>query len=96
MYDDDTMARIRKQSRAGRPTSGNIAKKVVSLTIDPAIIERVDAYAADKRISRSAAIEAAIIGLFTLNSKITATENSLVQYDDCIFSTPSIGTAIFY
>jgi len=89
------MAHVNKQSRSGRPPSGGVAKKVVSLTIDPALVKQVDEYAADKKMSRSAAIEAAIVGLLALNSPIATTENSLVQ-SDCIFALPSLGTAILY
>ena len=83
------MPNAKKQSRTGRPPSGDVAKKIVSLTIDPALIKQVDAYAAGKRISRSAAIEAAITGLLALNSPIGTA-------DRCIFATPSLGAAIRY
>ena len=89
------MAHVNKQSRSGRPPSGGVAKKVVSLTIDPALVKQVDEYAVDKKMSRSAAIEAAIVGFLALNSPIATTENSLVQ-SDCIFALPSLGTAILY
>jgi hypothetical protein len=89
------MIDTKKSSRVGRPPSGNVAKKVVSLTIDPALVKQVDEYAADKKISRSAAIETAIVGLLTLNSPIATTENSLVQ-PDCIFASPALGAAIYY
>jgi len=72
-----------------------VAKKVVSLTIDPALVKQVDAYAADKKISRSAAIEAAIVGLLALNSPIATPENSLTQ-PDCMFASPALGAAILY
>ena len=89
------MAHTNKQSRTGRPPTGDVAKKVVSLTIDPALVKQVDEYAADKKISRSAAIEAAIVGLLALNSPIATVENSLVQ-PDCVFASPSLGLAIYY
>jgi metal-responsive CopG/Arc/MetJ family transcriptional regulator len=73
-----------------------VAKKVVSLTIDPALVKQVDAYAVGKKMSRSAAIEAAITSLLTLNSPIATAENSLVQSDNCVFASPASGTAIFY
>ena len=95
MYDWRTMAHINQQSRTGRPPSGNIAKKVVSLTIDPALIKQVDEYAAEKKISRSAAIEAAIVGLLALNSPDATADNSLVQ-SDCMFASPTFGAAIHY
>jgi metal-responsive CopG/Arc/MetJ family transcriptional regulator len=69
------MAHIKKLSRAGRPPSGEVAKKVVSLTIDPELIRQVDVYAADKGISRSAAVEAAIVGLLALKNPIVTSEN---------------------
>jgi hypothetical protein len=85
-----------KKQRTAR--SGDKTKKIVSLTIDPALISQVDAYAADRGISRSAAIENAITGLFVVNSSppLTAVENSLVQPDDCIFASPQLGAAIHY
>jgi len=83
------MLDAKKLSRTGRPPSGNVAKKVVSLTIDPALVKQVDAYAADKKMSRSAAIEAAIVGLLASNSPIATP-------DGCIFASPSLGTAILY
>jgi len=90
------MSHSRKQSRGGRRPSGDVAKKVVSLTIDPVLIKRVDAYASDKRMSRSAAIETAILGLLAPKSGILAkAENSVVQ-PDCAFATPSLGSAIHY
>ena len=89
------MAYTNKQSRTGRPPTGDVAKKVVSLTIDPALVKQVDEYAADKKISRSAAIEAAIVGFLASNSPIATAENSLVQ-PDCVFASPSLGSAIYY
>jgi hypothetical protein len=90
------MTEPQKQARTGR--SGDKAKKIVSLTIDPTLVSQIDVYAADKKISRSAAIEAAITGLLALNSNtvIAATENSLVQPDDCIFASPQLERAIFF
>jgi hypothetical protein len=88
------MAHIKKQSRAGRLPAGDVAKKVVSLTIAPALLQQVDAYATEKGISRSAAVEAAITGLLTLNSPITTAEDFVPT--DCIFATPSLGAAILY
>jgi metal-responsive CopG/Arc/MetJ family transcriptional regulator len=87
------MPQIKKSSRAGRPPSGEVAKKVVSLTIDPALIEQLDVYAADKGISRSGAVEAAIVGLLTVNSPIATAENN---FGNCIFASPSLGAAIHY
>ena len=89
------MTHPKQQSRTGRPPSGDVAKKVVSLTIDPALIKQVDDYAAEKKISRSAAIEAAITSLLAGNSPVAAAENSLVQ-PDCMFASPSLGAAIHY
>ena len=84
-------------TRTGRPPSGNIAKKVVSLAIGPALIKQIDEYAADKKMSRSAAIEAAIVGLLAVKPErtIATAENSLVQ-PDCIFASPAFGAAILY
>ena len=55
-----------------------------------------NAYAADKKISRSAAIESAITGLIALNDPIVTVENNLGQSDSCIFASPSLGAAILY
>ena len=88
------MIDTKKTSRTGRPPAGDVAKKVVSLTIDPALLQQVDAYAAEKGISRSAAIEAAITGLLTLNRPITTAEN--FEQSGCIFASPALGAAIFY
>ena len=90
------MPHAKKQSRTGRPPSGDAAKKIVSLTLDPALIKQVDAYAAGKKISRSAAVEAAITGLLALNRPIGTAENSFGQADHCLFATPSLGAAIHY
>jgi hypothetical protein len=81
-----------------RRSSGDKAKKIVSLTIDPALINQVDAYAADRGVSRSAAIESAIMELLTSNSHtpFAIAENSLVQPDDSLFASPQLGAAIFY
>ena len=89
------MPHSKKTSRVGRRPSGESAKKVVSLTLDPALIKQVDEYAADKKVSRSAAIEAAIVGSLALNRPLTTVENSLVQ-SDCAFATPALGAAILY
>jgi hypothetical protein len=80
------------------PKIKDATKKIVSLTLDPVLVARIDEYAANKKISRSAAIEVAITGLLALNSSLslTAAENSVVLPDDCIFATPSFGGAIFY
>ena len=90
------MAQTKKESRTGRPPTGDVAKKVVSLTIDPALVKQVDEYAADKKMSRSAAIEAAIVGLLAVNSPIAKAENSVMQPEHCIFASPALGTAIFF
>ena len=90
------MIDTKKTSRTGRRPSGEVAKKVVSLTIDPALIQRIDAYATDNGMSRSAAIETAITGLLTSESPDATAGNSLVQPDSCIFASPSMGTAIRY
>jgi len=84
------MAPTKKESRVGRPPSGDVAKKVVSLTIDPALIKQVDKYAANKKISRSAAIEAAIVGLLALNV------GSPITQPDYVFASPALGAAILY
>jgi len=88
------MPYTKKQSRAGRQPVGDVAKKVVSLTIDPALLQQVDAYTAEKGISRSAAVEAAIMGLLAMKNPITAAEN--FGQPDCIFASSSLGSAILY
>ena len=81
------------------------AKKIVSLTIAPVLVARIDEYAAEKKISRSAVIENAITNWFAspVNSPaaINEPENSLVQSDDCVlgqclFASPQVGHAILY
>ena len=85
------------KKRTGR-SSGDNAKKIISLTLDPALVAKVDEYAAEKKISRSAAIETAITGLFAVSPTTSqpVVSNSLVQPDDCIFASPQLGAAIFY
>ena len=86
------------KKRTGRSPSGDKAKKIVSLTLDPALVAKIDEYAAEKKISRSAAIENAITGLFAVSPTTPqpVVENSLVQPNDCIFASPQLGTAIHY
>ena len=76
------------------------AKKIVSLTIAPALVARIDEYAAEQKISRSAVIENAMMNWFELpvNSPaaINEPDNSLVQSDDCVFASPQVGHAILY
>ena len=86
------------RKRTGRSPSGDKAKKIVSLTLDPALVAKIDEYAAEKKISRSAAIETAITGLFVVSAttSLPMIENSLMQPDDCIFASPQLGGAIFY
>ena len=91
---------IQKQARTGRLPAGDTAKKIVSLTLDPVLIAKIDEYAAEKKMSRSAAIETAITGLFIVKPTTPqpAIENNLplVQPNDCIFASPQMGTAIHY
>ena len=79
-----------KQSRTKDST-----KKIVSLTLDPVLLTKIDAYAADKGISRSAAVELSIMELLP-NPSIAVAENSALLPEEGIFATPSLGTAIFY
>ena len=83
------------KSKRGKKDS---AKKIVSLTIDPALIAKIDGYAASKKISRSAAIESSIMGLLVLNSDsaFAVPDNSLVQPEESIFASPQLGTAIHF
>ena len=91
----------KKQSRAGRSPKGDTAKKIVSLTIDPALISQVDGFASDKDMSRSAALEKIITEWLAIPSDspiastASAIDNSLVQ-SDCLFASPSLGAAIMY
>ena len=43
-----------------QPKTKDATKRIVSLTLDPVLIARIDEYAAEKKISRSAASETAI------------------------------------
>ena len=95
------LTETKKPSRKRRSPSGDDAKKIVSLTIDPTLVAKIDKYAAERKISRSATMETAIIGLLALsaNSPIATArepENSLVQSGDCLFASPQLGQAIFY
>jgi len=86
------MTETKKTSRTKDST-----KKIVSLTIDPVLLAKIDDYAAEKKISRSAAIELAITGLHALpSSPSIAIAESAVLPDDCMFASPQLGTAIFY
>jgi hypothetical protein len=87
-----------KKRRTRRSPVGDKAKKIVSLTIDPTLIGQIDFYAAEKGISRSSAIETAIIELLALKpgSPTAVANNSLVLPDDCLFASPSLGAAIHY
>ena len=98
------MTETKKQSRKRR-TPTESAKKVVSLTIDPALIDSMDEYAANKRISRSAAIEEAILNFFVAplqasqDSPVPIHEpvNSVVQPNrNYEYAAPQHGKAIFY
>jgi hypothetical protein len=95
--DTDTKTETKKR-RTGRSPAGDKAKKIVSLTIDHALVSQIDSYAAEKGVSRSSAIEAAIIGLLVLKpgSPMAMPDNSLVLPDNCLFATPSLGAAIHY
>jgi metal-responsive CopG/Arc/MetJ family transcriptional regulator len=96
-----------KKQRKGRTPIGEKAKKIVSLTIDSELLEKIDSYAADKKLSRSAAIEEVIIK--TLSTPTTSrqttdrlaamreTENNLVQSSDgAMFAAPQLGRAVLY
>ena len=87
------MTDTKKQARPKDST-----KKIVSLTLDPVLIAKIDDYAAEKKISRSAAIEIAITGLLALNSSVSLAvmENSTVLPGNCIFASPQLGTALFF
>jgi len=96
------MSTQKKQPRAGRSPKGDSAKKIVSLTIDPALISQIDSYATNKGISRSAAIEEAIAGWFasqqspkSIATTANTTDKSVPQFE-YIFATPALGKAIRY
>jgi hypothetical protein len=95
------MTSEKTQMRKRRSPAGDDSKKIVSLTIAPALVARIDEYAADKKISRSAAIENAIVNWLApppASPVATASEpvNSLIQPDDCLFASPQAGHAILY
>jgi hypothetical protein len=76
----------------------NDNKKIVSLTLDPALVAKIDEYAASHKKSRSAVIEYFIhTALFEPERPIPVAPpvNSLVQ-PESIFASPEIGQAIFY
>jgi len=89
------MTDTKKTSRTGRE---NKAKKIISVTIDPALIHQIDTYAADRGISRSAAIETVLTGFFATKSTpaFTMPDKSLVQPDNCLFASSQLGAAIHY
>jgi len=62
------MSTNKKQSRTGRSPQGDVAKKTFSLSLNPALVDQVDAYATDKGVSRSSVIELAITGLLARNN----------------------------
>jgi hypothetical protein len=74
------------------------SKKIISLTLDPLLVSRIDIYATDRGISRSSAIETVLTGFLAPNSSpsMTIPDNSLVQPDNCLFASPQLGTAIYY
>lgn len=78
------MTDLQKQSQ-----TKNASKKIVSLTIDPVLIQRLDCYAAQNHLSRSAAIETAITTLLCPNTAVFAEPP-----EESIFASPQIGTAI--
>jgi metal-responsive CopG/Arc/MetJ family transcriptional regulator len=96
------MTNTKKQSHRGRSPAGNEAKKVVSLTLDPTLLGKIDNYASVNGLSRSAAIENAITALFAKAPSVssvsttTASVNSIVQPEGCLYAAPQIGQAIFY
>ena len=98
------MTETKKQSRKRRTATENI-KKVVSLTIDPALIAHIDEHAELSQMSRSAVIEKAILNYFvqplpeSKNSPVPISEpvNSLVQPNSNYeYAAPQTGKAIFY
>jgi len=98
------MTETKKQSRKRRTPTEN-AKKVLSLTIDPALIEHVDEYASNNQMSRSAVIEEAILNYFvqplpeSTDSPVPISEplNSIVQSNSNYeYAAPQHGKAIFY
>jgi len=95
------MTSEKTQIRKKDSPAENDTKKIVSLTIAPALVARIDEYAAEKKISRSSAIESAIVNWLALpvDSPVAAAyepDNSLVHSDDCLFASPQVGHAILY
>jgi len=105
------MSTAKTQSRAKRSPSGDTAKKIVSLTVDPALISQVDGFASDTGVSRSAALETIIrewlakpsgspvasVAQATPMATLAAStsDNSLVQSSHLVAYLPS-GAAINY
>ena len=58
------MTDTKTQSRKKRSASKGDAKKVVSLSVYQTLLESIDKYAAEQNVSRSVAIEHAIIKMF--------------------------------
>jgi hypothetical protein len=96
---DDTMSKTKKQPKSD--------KKIVSLSVSETLMGKLDEYAADNGVSRSAAVEDAIVCLtkpiagtvsgqaLPVNNLDQLSENSLVQ-SGSVFASPQIGQAIMY
>jgi hypothetical protein len=96
------MTETKKQSRKGRSPAGDATKKVVSLTLDPALIDGIDKIAKAINVSRSKAVEIAITGLIATPPSVASTPVSAPSKDaalsphDCMFASPQMGQAISY
>ena len=95
------MTDIKIPSRKRRSASKDDAKKVVSLSLNPALLESIDKYAAEQNISRSTAIEHAIVKMFAepANSPLTMDEspNDFMQdNNENLYASPQLGQAILY
>ena len=93
------MTDTKTQSRKKR--SKDNVKKVVSLSVYQTLLESIDKYAAEQNVSRSVAIEHAIIQMFAepASSSLTLEEspNDFIQdNNENLYASPQLGQAIFY
>ena len=83
------MTKPKKQSR-------KTGRKIISLSVNPALIETLDGYAAEQNLSRSAAMEAAIVRLTAPTPAVPTTVSVNSPSDGGLFASPQIGQAIRY
>ncbi|MCL2005335.1 MAG: ribbon-helix-helix protein, CopG family [Planctomycetaceae bacterium] len=95
------MTDTKTQSRKKRSTSKDDTKKVVSLSVYQTLLKSIDKYAAEENVSRSVAIEHAIIKMFAepASSPLTLDElpNDFMQdNNENLYASPQLGQSIFY